>query len=49
MANKQVTDVIVGIIKKDHPTLWQYARANSYKDDAGNRIHVHDDSIVWET
>jgi hypothetical protein len=49
MKDERVTKIVVSIIKQNHPGLWQFARANSFKDDAGNRIFVHDDSIVWET
>jgi hypothetical protein len=47
--DKRVTKVVVDLIKQKHPGLWQYARANSYTDDAGNRIHVREDGICWET
>lgn len=48
--NPQATKIVVGIIKERYKdSWWKWARGNSYTDDAGNRIHVHDDSIVWES
>jgi hypothetical protein len=49
MKDKQITDIVVNIIKRDHPNWWLHARKNSYKDDAGNRIWVRDDGICWES
>ena len=49
MKDKRITNIVVGIIKADHPEWWQFARKNSYTDDAGNRIHVREDGICWES
>jgi len=45
----EVRDIVIDVIKTRHPREFQFAHGNSFKDDAGNRIHVHPDSIVWET
>jgi hypothetical protein len=47
--NTEVAKIIIGLIKERHPTVWTLTRKDSKQDDAGNRIYVHDDSIVWET
>jgi hypothetical protein len=49
MKDKRITDIVVDIIKTDHPQLWQFARKNSFTDDAGNCIFVREDGICWET
>lgn len=49
MPDTRVTKIVVDELKKAHPDAWKWARKNSYRDDAGNRIYVHPDSIVWET
>lgn len=49
MKDPRITKIVVEIIKERHPTLWAFARKNSHRDDAGNGIYVHDDTIVWES
>jgi hypothetical protein len=47
--DREVAGIIIGVIKERNPEHFAYSHGNSYTDIAGNRIHVHDLSIVWET
>lgn len=49
MKDRRVTKIVVDVIKTYHPEWWQFARANSFTDDAGNPINVRDDGICWES
>jgi hypothetical protein len=46
MRDKRITDIVVGVIKENHG---DYFNGRGFTDIAGNRIHVRDDGIAWET
>jgi hypothetical protein len=46
MRDKRITDIVVGVIKDDHAD-WFLGRG--FTDIAGNRIHVREDGIAWES
>lgn len=49
MIDEQVTKIVANIIKERHPNLWVFSQGSTLKDDAGNRIFVHEDSLCWES